>query len=390
MRAHVRNLAWLAAIDFADIDNLAEEIASVDLANFCANCRRRRSSAAMDKAFFALLLLVLQNTSKTLLLRFAVGGRKPQFLYSAAVLGTEGLKCTLSVLWVLRSGGSTRSIVHFVRSEWRMFLRVMVPAAVYNCQQVLEFVALSKLEAHVFSVLVQTKLLTTALFCVLIMGKQLRRVQLIALVLLMVGVILAKMKDGEAGVIGSFDSDGTVGALATLGIATLSGFAAVYTEMVLKRGKLVAHGAGGADMLAYMQIYMASASLVTMGAFALVRDAPTIIEHGLWYGFDGAAVLAVVSSALGGLIVAAVLKYADSVLKGYATAASVILTGVLSAIFFGTVLDTHFFLAVVTVTCSISLYQTPPPPPPGGEYGRLLTSREAEKEADGREDRLPR
>ena len=344
----------------------------------------------MDKAFFALLLLVLQNTSKTLLLRFAVGGRKPQFLYSAAVLGTEGLKCTLSVLWVLRSGGSTRSIVHFVRSEWRMFLRVMVPAAVYNCQQVLEFVALSKLEAHVFSVLVQTKLLTTALFCVLIMGKQLRRVQVIALVLLMVGVILAKMKDGEAGVIGSFDSDGTVGALATLGIATLSGFAAVYTEMVLKRGKLVAHGAGGADMLAYMQIYMASASLVTMGAFALVRDAPTIIERGLWYGFDGAAVLAVVSSALGGLIVAAVLKYADSVLKGYATAASGILTGVLSAIFFGTVLDTHFFLAVVTVTCSISLYQTPPPPPPGGEYGRLLTSREAEKEADGREDRLPR
>ena len=79
-----------------------------------------------------------------------------------------------------------------------------------------------------------------------------------------------------------------------------------------------------------------------------------------------------------------------AVLKGYATAASVILTGVLSAIFFGTVLDTHFFLAVVTVTCSISLYQTPPPPPPGGEYGRLLTSREAEKEADGREDRLPR
>ena len=127
----------------------------------------------MDKAFFALLLLVLQNTSKTLLLRFAVGGRKPQFLYSAAVLGTEGLKCTLSVLWVLRSGGSTRSIVHFVRSEWRMFLRVMVPAAVYNCQQVLEFVALSKLEAHVFSVLVQTKLLTTALFSWLVLRKRL-------------------------------------------------------------------------------------------------------------------------------------------------------------------------------------------------------------------------
>ena len=32
----------------------------------------------MDKAFFALLLLVLQNTSKTLLLRFAVGACRKQ------------------------------------------------------------------------------------------------------------------------------------------------------------------------------------------------------------------------------------------------------------------------------------------------------------------------
>ena len=34
------------------------------------------------------------------------------------------------------------------------FLRVMVPAAIYNCQQMLEFVALSRLEAPVFSIIV--------------------------------------------------------------------------------------------------------------------------------------------------------------------------------------------------------------------------------------------
>ena len=50
------------------------------------------------------------------------------------------------------------------------------------------------------------------------------------------------------------------------------------------------------------------------------------------------------------------LKYADSVLKGYATAASVILTGILSSLFLGTSLDLHFVLAVVNVTCSIALY----------------------------------
>ncbi len=40
------------------------------------------------------------------------------------------------------------------------------------------------------------------------------------------------------------------------------------------------------------------------------NDLPQIVERGLWHGFDLAAVIAVVSSALGGLIVAAVLKCA--------------------------------------------------------------------------------
>ena len=110
------------------------------------------------------------------------------------------------------------------------------------------------------------------------------------------------------------------------------------------------------ETLPYMQICMALASMVIIGLFAVVSDFTTIIERGLWYGFDRKAVVAVVSFALGGLIVSAVLKYADSVLKGYATSASVILTGLLSAVFFGTEVDLHFMLAVINVTCSIALY----------------------------------
>ncbi len=277
-----------------------------------------------------LLLLVAQNTSKTLLLRWAVGTGKPHFLYSAAVLATEGLKASLSIAWVLRAGGSPSSIVRFLRTEWRIFLRVMVPAGIYNAQQMLEFVALSKLEAHVFSVIVQTKLLTTALFSYTVLGKQLRGIQLVALVLLMVGVILAQMKDCSGGGGGGGgrgggtmlhdSSDTTVGVLATLGIATLSGFAAVYTERVLKHAPL-ARSHAMADVLPYMQVQMACASLLIIGVFAVVSDFTAIVERGLWQGFDSSARIAVVSSALGGLIVSAVLKYADSVLKGYATSA---------------------------------------------------------------------
>lgn len=225
---------------------------------------------ALTVATVWLLLLVAQNTSKTLIMRAAVGQGQPQFLYSAAVLATEALKATVSIAWVLVSGGSLRSIMFFLRAEWRLFLRVMVPAAIYNCQQMLEFVALSRLEAPVFSIIVQTKLLTTALFSVILLRKRLARPQVIALVLLMVGVILAQMKDGKENSILSAASGGegaALGVVATLGIATLSGFAAVYTEMVLKRGKLVAHKEG--DMLTYMQIYMALASMLTIGVFAV-------------------------------------------------------------------------------------------------------------------------
>ena len=202
----------------------------------------------LSKKMIFLLLLVAQNTSKTLILRLAVGPGKSTFLYSAAVVGTEGLKATASILWVLRTGGTPATIVQFLRAEWKIFVRVMVPAGIYNAQQMLEFVALARLDAPVFSVIVQTKLLTTALFSWLVLGRQLRSIQLIALVLLMVGVILAQMRDGQKSHL-NHDPETMLGVLATLAIATLSGFAAVYTERVLKHAKLASPSMASQDVL---------------------------------------------------------------------------------------------------------------------------------------------
>ena len=49
-------------------------------------------------------------------------------------------------------------------------------------------------------------------------------------------------------------------------------------------------------------------------------------------------------------------RYADSVLKGYATAVSVMLTGVLSMFLFGTELGATYALGMVNVVVSITLY----------------------------------
>ena len=53
-----------------------------------------------------------------------------------------------------------------------------------------------------------------------------------------------------------------------------------------------------------------------------------------------------------------VLKYADAVLKGYATAISVILTGVMSMILFGTKLNILYFLGIGNVICAVLLYSS--------------------------------
>ena len=88
----------------------------------------------------------------------------------------------------------------------------------------------------------------------------------------------------------------------------------------------------------------------------MVTDWTPIMTKGLWYGFDYKACIAAVNSAAGGLTVAAVLKYADAVLKGYATAISVLLTGVLSMVLFGTELSVEYALGMTNVLAAVFLY----------------------------------
>jgi UDP-sugar transporter A1/2/3 len=142
--------------------------------------------------------------------------------------------------------------------------------------------------------------------------------------------------------------------MATLGISLSSGFASVYTEKVIKvRGN---NDIRNNYSLAYMQVQLASASLIIIGCWAVVKDFSKILEFGLWHNFNAPAFLSVVNSALGGLTVAAVLKFADAVLKGYATALSVVLTGILSMFLFDTKLSVFYFLGMINVIVSMLLY----------------------------------
>mmetsp|Transcript_2664 Transcript_2664/g.5764 ORF Transcript_2664/g.5764 Transcript_2664/m.5764 type:complete len:364 (+) Transcript_2664:124-1215(+) len=308
------------------------------------------SNAISSMGLKVLILLAVQNSSKNLLMRYVMK-EKPKFLTSAAVIGSECTKLTLSLFYILLiERKSIGSIVQYFKDDWKNTVLVAVPASAYNLQMTLEYIALANLDAAMFSVLVQTKLLFTATFSAIIIGKKLKYIQVISLALLTVGVMLCNMKFGDDQGISN-----TKGIMATLGIAVSSGFASVYTEKVIKSQRIKSPVTGQYS-LAYTQVQLASMSLLTIGIYACIVDFRAIVDYGLFYNFNAGAFLTVFNSAIGGLIVASVLKYADSVLKGYATAISVIGTGLLSMVLFGTKLHAVYFLGIVNVIIAVLLY----------------------------------
>ena len=342
------------------------------------NSNTSTGTGISQMGYFVLILLAVQNCSKNLLMRYVMKD-SPKFFTSTAVLCCECMKFTFSVIYIITiQKKSFRSIYTYLQNDMTNTLLLAVPATAYNFQMKLEYVALSHLNAAIFSVLVQTKLLCTAIMAYAILRKKLKFIQIISLTLLTVGVMLCNLSGSSSSTGTSstmMDSATLTGIMATLGIAMSSGFASVYTEKVIKANRSIAVASPTTTSttsttmtnatttfdrseygLAYTQVQLAFMSICTIGLYALWQDFHKIMEYGLFYQFSYAAWFSVLNSAIGGLIVASVLKYADSVLKGYATAMSVILTGIFSMLLFNTSLSIIYFLGIVNVVTAVLLY----------------------------------
>ena len=126
--------------------------------------------------------------------------------------------------------------------KWGDTLRMGVPAACYCVQNLLFFVALSRLSATSYQLWSQSKTLFTALFFVVYLGRVLRKQQWIALVLLSMGVGLVQFYEagGAAAAAAAAASSSAASSTLAIGVAAvlasslLSGFANVYFEKVVK------------------------------------------------------------------------------------------------------------------------------------------------------------
>lgn len=310
--------------------------------------------------YVSLLTLTLQNAILGLSMRYARTREGDMFFSSTAVLMSEVVKFVTCIAIVYVESGSVVGLFDIINKQVIKqpmdTLKVCVPSLVYLIQNNLLYVSASNLDAATYQVTYQLKILTTALFSVFILKRTLLKTQWTSLLTLIIGVVLVQMAQGHENT-ASKNAEGQsrfVGFMAALTACTLSGFAGVYFEKILK----------GSDVTVWMRNVQLSLCSIPLGWISCyLYDGELIREKGFFFGYDKFVNYLVVLQAVGGLIVAVVVKYADNILKGFATSLAIVISCIGSIYIFDFELSLQFVLGAAFVILSIFLYGYQPKKP---------------------------
>ncbi len=90
-----------------------------------------------------------------------------------------------------------------------------------------------------------------------------------------------------------------------------------------------------------------------------LSDGSEVKTKGFLFGYTTMVWIATLIHSVGGLIVALVVKYADNILKGFATSMAIVLSCIVSMILFDFQLSLLFTLGSSLVIFSIFVYSKP-------------------------------
>ncbi|KAI0957475.1 hypothetical protein AcW1_005858 [Taiwanofungus camphoratus] len=334
------------------------------------------SVCGLPLKYVSLVTLAVQNASLTLIMHYSRVSAAPSQTYSAAaaVLLTELLKGFISLLVAFTRLDSSnfpspslwdpRMLFYRFRRLGREVFRpdcwkLSIPAILYVIQNNLQFVAVSNLEAATFQVTYQMKILTTAAFSVILLRKKLSPTKWLALLFLAIGVGIVQIQSGSAS---SSSSDPSLshdmkplkGFMAVVAACFTSGLAGVYFEMVLKNSQ--------ADLWVrnvQLSLFSLLPALLPI-VFSRQPSASTgWFRFQLFENFGVWAWATVAVQVLGGLLTALVIKYADNILKGFATSLSIVISFLASVALFHFPMTLTFVLGSSVVLVATWMYNQP-------------------------------
>lgn len=187
----------------------------------------------MNLKWVALTILVIQNSSLVLVMRYSKTVASSNYITSTAVVTSEIFKLVASlILYYMERRHQTTSLTAFSKdvianvfnaeSKWK---EMTVPAILYFIQNNLQYVAVGNLDAATFQVTYQMKILTTAMFSVLMLKKVLSTQKWLSLLLLTIGIGIVQISNQTSS---SAGSSNFIGLLSVFTACILSGLAGVW------------------------------------------------------------------------------------------------------------------------------------------------------------------
>ncbi|GES95257.1 UDP-galactose transporter [Rhizophagus clarus] len=326
--------------------------------------------------YVSLFTLCIQNSTLVIVMRYSRLDKENLYYTSTAVFLSELAKFVICLYvagrnQVRETGRFSIQELYsqiFAPDAWKL----MIPAALYTIQNNLQYVAVSMLDAATFQVTYQLKILTTALCSVIMLRTSLSGIKWFSLVLLTFGVALVQMPSGDP-VNSSEDDDGYMEKIVGLGAVAvacvISGIAGVYFEKVLKGSKASVWIRN--VQLSFFSLFPA----LIMGVWW--KDGAGVWENGFFYNYNYVVLAAIACQAVGGIIVAMVVKYADNILKGFATSISIILSFLASVYLFDFIVTSTFLMGATLVLIATYMYSKPDPK-------QEIPTNNKEKEDDGK------
>ncbi|XP_056121269.1 UDP-galactose translocator [Rhinichthys klamathensis goyatoka] len=343
---------------------------------------RRQNEVNKKLKYISLAILVIQNASLILSIRYVRTLPGDRFFTTSAVVMAEVLKVsTCLVIIVIQKRGNVKTFVWLLYDsifiQYSDTLKLAVPSLIYTLQNNLQYVAISNLPAATFQVTYQLKILTTALFSVLMLRKSLSKIQWISLVLLFAGVAIVQV-DQESGkqkeALTGINQNYFKGLVSVIVSCLSSGFAGVYFEKILK-------GSSASVWMRNIQLGIFGTLLGLLGMWW--NDGAAIADKGFLFGYTPLVWVVIFNQAFGGLLVAVVVKYADNILKGFATSFSIIVSTITSVYLFGFHVDLIFTLGAGLVIGAVYMYSLPKP-----NTSTSSTSTSSPSHSNGRDSEL--
>jgi len=306
--------------------------------------------------YIALILLMVQTTAVILTIRFSLTSNGLPYIKTTSVVMSEVFKLVASVilLGVERKepiGKLIGYLKHEMIDRWRDAILLGVPAGLYTLQNNLLFIALQNLDGTTYQVTYQLKIFMAAVFSVIMLGRKLTTLKWIALFMLMGGVSLVQMKSKED-VASATPKEGnaTLGLTAVILACCTSGFAGVYFEKILK----------GQKVSVWMRNIQLGLFSIVLGMGGVVyNDLALVQEGGFFQNYNKTVWMVITLQGLGGLVIAAVIKYADNILKSFATSMSIVVTGLISYYAMDDfTLSAYFAMGTSLVMAAVFLYST--------------------------------